>query len=86
MLYFYVLISLITVSFIAGPGFGLAGAMATWYLIKYRQDVFRRWPRFASLQPAVFGFLIVLAILIVSGGFIIGLGKLVQSAMGPGKF
>jgi|GEM_PF-3791565 len=67
--YFYPFISFLIGSFIAGPGFGLAGAMALWYCMTYSTHVFGRWPAILRLKPPELGLWLVLTTLILEAGF-----------------
>lgn len=84
--YLFVIISLFVGSFFAGPGFGLANGMAVWYIMSYREQILRRWLSLVKMNSSLFGILVLFIVFIINIVFVSGLGLLVQSAMGPGKF
>lgn len=76
--YFYPFIAFLIGGFIAGPGFGLAGAMALWYLLTYTAQVFQRWPAVLHLKPVILGFWLTLLVLALEFGFIMLVGWSMQ--------
>lgn len=85
-IYFFTLISLIVGLFMAGPGFGLASAMFTWYVLSYRHQVFARWPKMQTTSLGLLGAIVTGIVILLNLVLVSGLGWLVQGAMGPGKY
>lgn len=76
----YSILALVVGSFIAGPGFGLAGAMVVWFVLKYKPLV---WQRFVGqrLSAAANGIMITLTVVVADVLIVYGL-QLLTTGMG----